>query len=398
MSTSTEQADLSALRINRHQRETPGGRRRPWKIIIPTGVVLIGLIGYMVIRPSLAGMQEVELVTATLTSPAQANAVLTANGYVVAQIKAAVASKGTGRLEFLGVEEGDRVKKGTIIARLEEQDVLAALRQAEANLGVAQADYQDAKLTLERQQRLHASNLSSQAELDAAQARFARVEATIRYAQATVTAAEVALENTRIRAPFDGTVLTKYADVGEVVAPFASSANSRGAVVTMADMNSLQVEADVSESNIIRVRPGQPCEITLDAYPEKRYPGVVHKIIPTADRAKATVLTKVAFRSKDERVLPEMSAKVMFLSDEPGESSTANLPVLTVPLSAVTKRNDQHMVLTVQDDRIVESPVSPGETLGERIVIREGIAAGEKVVARPEPGLTAGTKVRVRAQ
>ena len=398
MSTSTEQADLSALRISRHQRETPEGRRRPWKIIIPTGVVLVGLIGYMVIRPSLAGTQEVELVTATLTSPAQANAVLTANGYVVAQIKAAVASKGTGRLEFLGVEEGDRVKKGTIIARLEEQDVLAALRQAEANLGVAQADYQDAKLTLERQQRLHASNLSSQAELDAAQARFARVQATIRYAQASVTAAEVALENTRIRAPFDGTVLTKYADVGEVVAPFASSANSRGAVVTMADMNSLQVEADVSESNIIRVRPGQPCEITLDAYPEKRYPGVVHKIIPTADRAKATVLTKVAFRSKDERVLPEMSAKVMFLSDEPGESSTANLPVLTVPLSAVTKRNDQHMVLTVQDDRIVESPVSPGETLGERIVIREGIAAGEKVVARPEPGLTAGTKVRVRAQ
>jgi len=183
-----------------------------------------------------------------------------------------------------------------------------------------------------------------------------------------------------------------------VVAPFASSANARGAVVTMADMNSLQVEADVSESNIIRVRPGQPCEITLDAYPEKRYPGVVHKIVPTADRAKATVLTKVAFRSKDERVLPEMSAKVMFLSNEPGTSTTANLPVLTVPLSAVTKRNDQHTVLTVQDDRIVESRVSPGETLGERIVIREGIAPGEKVVARPEPGLTAGTKVRVRAQ
>lgn len=398
MITSTEQADLSALRISRHQRETPGGRRRPWKIIIPTGIVLLGLIGYMVLRPSFAGTQEVDLSTATLTSPAQANAVLTANGYVVAQIQAAVASKGTGRLEFLGVEEGDRVKKGTIIARLEEQDVLAALRQAEANLGVAQADYQDAKLTLERQQRLHASNLSSQAELDAAQARFARVEATIRYAQASVSAAEVALENTRIRAPFDGTVLTKYADVGEVVAPFASSANSRGAVVTMADMNSLQVEADVSESNIIRVRPGQPCEITLDAYPEKRYPGVVHKIIPTADRAKATVLTKVAFRSKDERVLPEMSAKVMFLSDEPAQSATANLPVLTVPLSAVTKRNDRHVVLTVEDDRIVESPVTPGETFGDRIVIREGIAPGGKVVARPQPGLAAGAKVRVRAQ
>jgi len=396
MSTSTDKADLSALRIGRHQREDAEVRRRPWKIIIPVGIAIAGVAAYLLMRPTLAGAREVELATATLTSPAQANAVLTANGYVVAQVKAAVASKGTGRLEFLGVEEGDRVKKGTIIARLEDQDVLAALRQAEANLAVARADSQDARLTLERQQRLHASNLASQAELDAAQARFARVEATIRSAQAAVAAAEVAVENTRIRAPFDGTVLTKNADVGEVVAPFASSVNSRGAVVTMADMNSLQVEADVSESNIIRVRPGQPCEITLDAYPDQRYPGVVHKIVPTADRAKATVLTKVAFRSKDERVLPEMSAKVMFLSEEPKESASANLPVLTVPLSAVTQRNGQHLVLTVVNERIFESPVSPGATLGDRIVIREGLAAGDKVVARPEPGLLAGTSVKAR--
>ena len=216
------------------------------------------------------------------------------------------------------MEEGDKVKKGTIIARLEDQDMLAALqsgtgeswrgrgrprgRPADPGTGEAAAQF---------------GNLASQAELDAASARFARVEATINTARAAVNAAEVALENTRIRAPFDGTVLTKNADVGEVVAPFASSASSRGAVVTMADMSSLQVEADVSESNIIRVHPGQPCEIVLDAYPDQRYPGVVHKIVPTADRAKATVLTKIAFRSRDERVLPEMSAKVLFLSEEP---------------------------------------------------------------------------------
>ncbi len=398
MSTSTEQADLSALRINRNPKESPQGPTVPWKIIIPAAIVLLAVLGYFLLKGVFTGTPEVDLATATLTSPSQANAVLTANGYVVAQVKAAVASKGTGRLEFLGFEEGDRVKKGEIIARLEDQDVLAALRQAEANLGVARADHQDARLTLERQQQLHASSLSAQADLDAAQARFARVEATIRYAEAVVSAAEVSVENTRIRAPFDGTVLTKHADVGEVVAPFASSVNSRGAVVTMADMSSLQVEADVSESNIIRVHPGQPCEIILDAYPDKRYGGVVHKIVPTADRAKATVLTKVAFRAKDERVLPEMSAKVMFLSEEPDQTPGADLPVLTIPLSAVTQRDNQDMVLSVSEENIVESPVSLGETLGDRIVIRGGLAAGDHVVLRPHPDLTPGTRVKVRTR
>jgi RND family efflux transporter MFP subunit len=188
-------------------------------------------------------------------------------------------------------------------------------------------------------------------------------------------------------------VLTKNADVGEVVAPFASSVSSRAAVVTMADMNSLQVEADVSESNIIRVRPGQPCEIVLDAYPEKRYPGVVHKIVPTADRAKATVLTKIAFRSRDERVLPEMSAKVLFLSEEPKQSDSANIPLLTVPLSSVVERNGRKVVLMITDGAIVESPVSLGAAMADRIVVHEGLTAGDRIVARPDPSLAQGTRV-----
>lgn len=394
--TTTKDADLSALRIRRDLNETPEGPGIPWKIIIPAVIAVLGIIGYFLVAPLFAGAREVELTSVTLTSPAQANAVLTASGYVVAQVKAAVASKGTGRLEFLGVEEGDRVTKGTIIARLEDQDVLAALRQAEANLAVAVADREDARLTLERVTKLQASGLAPQAELDAAAARFARVEATINAARAAVSAAAVSVENTRIRAPFNGTVLTKNADVGEVVAPFASSANSRGAVVTMADMNSLQVEADVSESNIIRVRPGQPCEIVLDAYPDKRYPGVVHKIVPTADRAKATVLTKVAFRAKDERVLPEMSAKVMFLSEEPKSTEKANIPVLTVPLSAVADRNGRKAVLVIRDGVIAEQPVTLGEALADRIAVREGLAAGEQIVRRADPSLTEGTRVTVK--
>ncbi len=391
--TTTQNADLSALRIRRDQDDYKDRSRLPWKILIPAMIVVAGLLGWFLIKPLFASVKEVELTSATLSSPAQANAVLTASGYVVAQVKAAVASKGTGRLEFLGVEEGDKVKKGAIIARLEDADMIAALRQAEANLAVAQADREDARLSLERVKRLHDTNLASQAELDAATARFARVEATINMAKAAVSATEVAVENTRIRAPFDGTVLTKNADVGEVVAPFASAASSRGAVVTMADMTSLQVEADVSESNIIRVKAGQPCEIVLDAYPDKHYPGVVHKIVPTADRAKATVLTKVAFTSRDERVLPEMSAKVMFLSEVPRATANANVPVLTIPLSSVVERSGKKVVLTIAEQSIVETPVVLGEAMADRIVVREGLAAGDRVVARPDPSLVAGVRV-----
>ena len=233
---------------------------------------------------------------------------------------------------FLGVEEGDRVSKGQILARLENDDIRATLARVRAELEVAQADFKDASRNLDRQSTLFAADLTSQAELDAAQARFERVRAMIAAAEAAVTEAEVSLENTRIRAPFDGTVLTKNADLGEVVAPFASSINSRGAVVTMADMSSLQVEADVSESNIMRVSAGQRCEIGLDAYPDRRYPGVVHKIVPTADRAKATVMVKVRFLEQDERVLPEMSAKVTFLSAESDEAVAGAPPRLMIPI------------------------------------------------------------------
>ena len=394
----TESADLSTLTIRRGPAPGSNGRRvSKWMIILP--VILIALVSlFFIFRNSLEGPREVELAPATLTSPSAANTVLTASGYVVAQVKAAVASKGTGRLEYLGVEEGDVVKKNQIIARLQDDDVLAALAQASANLAVARADSEDATRSLARARQLFSSNLASKADLDAAEARSGRVIASIRSAEAAVTSAEVGVENTRIRAPFDGTVLTKYANVGEVFAPFASSANSRGAVVTMADMSSLQVEADVSESNITRVKPGQPCEIVLDAYPDRRYPAVVHKIVPTADRAKATVLTKVAFRSMDDRVLPEMSAKVMFLSKQEDASSAGAAPVITVPLSSVITRQERKVVLLVRDGAVIESPVTVGEILGDRIVVREGLAVGDQCVVRPDPSLTTGSKVKPHGQ
>ncbi len=393
MSTTTERPDLSTLRIRRD----PEGTSRPrlgTPIVIMAGILLIIIAAILFFKPFGSGGTDVETVTASLVYPSQANAVLTASGYVVAQQKAAVASKGTGRLVYLGVEEGDRVTKGQIIARLEDQDVVAALDKARADLAVAQADSVDASRSLERTRTLVNSNLASAADLDAAAARFGRVTATIASARAGVSGAAVALENTRIRAPFNGTVLTKDADVGEVVAPFAASPNSRAAVVTMADMSSLQVEADVSESNITRVAVGQSCVIVLDAYPEKRYPGRVHKIVPTADRTKATVLTKVAFVERDDRVLPEMSAKVTFLSSGANDSSAAAPAMLSVPASSVTERAGQQVVLLVRNGIITETPVRTGRTAGGSVEILSGLSQGDRVVLHPAAELTTGSTVK----
>jgi RND family efflux transporter MFP subunit len=187
-------------------------------------------------------------------------------------------------------------------------------------------------------------------------------------------------------------VLTKNANVGEVISPFGAAAGSRSALVTIADMTSLEVEADVSESNIEKIKEGMPCEITLDAYPDKRYSGFVNKIVPTADRAKATVLTKVRFKERDERVLPEMRAKVNFLKE--GKQHTQNsLPKLSVPASAITTRNGQKIVFTVKDDAVVETPVTLGEVMGNRIEVKQGVTAGQKVVLRPVENLSTGTHV-----
>ena len=389
--------DLSSLRISREKKKAPEGMSLRTRILLIALILaVLAAAGFLFFRGGVSGAVEVETTTAVMTSPSQGSVVLTASGYVVAQQQAAVASKGTGRLVFLGVEEGDKVKKGQILAQIEDADIEAGLDRARANLEVAQAEYDDAERTFRRMQSLFDQGLASQAEIDAANSRFTRVRAAIRAARASVTEAEVALENTRIRAPFDGTVLTKDADVGEVVAPFAASASSRGAVVTMADMKSLQVEADVSESNIMRVVVGQPCEIVLDSYPEKRYRGTVYKIVPTADRAKATVLTKVAFLDRDERVLPEMSAKVTFLAKG---SDTANVgvpPRLTVAASAIAARNDRSVVFVIRDGQVTETPVTTGAAIGNRVEITGGLAQGARLVDRPDASLSTGSKVRVK--
>lgn len=393
-----EHLDLSHLRINRADPPSSAPARSKLIFRVGLGVVILtaGIAAYMLVISTLDPVPEVRLATASYSSPSQANAILTASGYVVAQRKAAVASKATGRLEYLGVVEGDQVTKNQVLARIENSDIQAQLDQARAQLALNEAELDDATRSLERARQLLEKGLIPQAEYDAADARYRRVLASIAVAKASVAGAEVALENTLIRAPFDGTVLTKNADVGEMVAPMAASIGSRSAVVTLADMSSLEVEADVSESNIDRIKPDQPCEIVLDAYPSDRYQGFVSKIVPTADRAKATVMVKVRFRSYDSKVLPEMSAKVHFLARPASDEEQASQPVLTVPASAVADRNGVRIVYTVRDGIAVEQPVETGRTLGAQLEILSGIPAGTRVIATLSDDIRDGIKVTVK--
>ena len=392
-------ADLAALRINRSSEPasaTSPARARRWLTIgLPAAAILVLGAGLVITGGALGSALPVHLTPATMVSPMRSGAVLIASGYVVAQRKAAVASKGTGRLVYLGVLEGDRVRAGQVIARIEDADIKAQLAQAEANVQVSRAELHDAQRSLARERLLGDSGASSQASVDAAEARYERVKASIAAAEAAVVAAQVALENTVIRAPFDGTVLTKNADVGEVVAPLAASAFSKSAVVTIADLRSLQVEADVAESNLEAVGPGQPCEIVLDAYPDVPYPGSVAMIVPTADRAKATVQVQVAFRSYDARVLPEMSAKVHFLP-RPSRAAVDTQPVLVVPSTAVAERNGRSVVFVVERGRAVEVPVVVGRQVGSSVAIREGLHPGVQVVDSVGARLRGGAKVTVQ--
>ena len=389
--------DLTSLRIDRSQPASgPGKHRRHFAKVIFWLVLLILLAGAgFYFKNLLDPGVEVRLATVALTSPAQAQAVLTASGYVVARRKAAVASKGTGRLVFLGVEEGDRVKKGQVIARLEDDDVMASLRRFRAELAAAQAELNDAKESLKRQKMLLEKDFVAQADYDAAESRYKRVVASIDSARFAVREAEVAVSYTKIVAPFDGTVLRKNADIGEIMAPLAGAASSRAAVVTIADMSSLEVDADVAEANITRVKINQACEIRLDAYLEQAYQGYVSKIVPTADRAKATVMVKIRFKSYDRRVLPEMSAKVTFLAHDAANQISTE-PLLTLPAAAVAGRNGRQVVYQIENDHAVEVAVVTGRALGSLVEIKQGLREGDKVISTVNDKIRGGAKVVVK--
>lgn len=395
----TKNADLSSLKIDRSKRNVNPERKGKITVYVITTIIIIALItaGYLGWKNLTDPAVEVKLTTVTLQSVSQTNAILTASGYIVAQRKAAVASKGTGRLVYLGVVEGDKVLKDQVIARIDDSDIKAQLEQAKANLKLYEADLKDAKNSYNRVVGLFKTGSSTQMEIDAAEARLNRTIASIDIAKAQVLAAEVAMENTLIRAPFNGTVLTKNADVGEVVAPLGAGANSKSAVVVMADMTSLQAEIDVSESNIEKIELNQDCEIRLDAYPDKAYEGYVAKVVPTADRSKATVMVKVGFKNYDQRVLPEMSAKVVFLNKEQKVEKTDDNRQYTVVLkSAIREKKEGKSVFVVRDGKAVETAVTTGKEFGSYIEIKTGLLTGEKVIEPLNEKIINGIKVTIK--
>nr|MBN2276464.1 efflux RND transporter periplasmic adaptor subunit [candidate division Zixibacteria bacterium] len=386
-------ADLSALKIDRNRKSAPGRKKR-WLHLLWLLLPIVIYFGYRATLNRVAPSVKVRTATARVITGSEAAAELVATGYVVAQVKAAVASKGTGRLRVLNVEEGDSVRANTILGELENDDIMAELDLARAQLKQVRADSVLAWQSLTRYRRLLKDNYTTEEVVEEAEAAYTRAVASVEGAEAGVRGAEVALENTVIRAPFDGTVLTKNADVGEMVAPLAATVSSRGAVVTMADMSSLEVEADVSEANIQKVKVGQPCEIILDAYPDHKYPGHVKKIVPTADRTRATVLTKIAFEEKDDRVLPEMSARVNFLPivDQPAEKIE---PALVVPHEALTTREGKTVVFGIVDNRAQMIVVEIGRRLGSETEIISGLEKGQKVILEPPGGMETGDKVEM---
>lgn len=398
--------DLSKLKIEKSALSIKPRKRK--KIFLVAGV-MIGVVILLVLYTQgiLSPAVEVEAVSVSLIYPSQTFTMLNSSGYVVAQRKAAVASKVTGRLVSLSVEEGSHVKAGQIIAKLENDDVIAARNQAEANLNAsrysleqAKAELRDAGLTFERNRDLLAQEYVSQAEYDASEARYAAAKAAVAGAEAAVNAqkaalqgAQVAVEYTLIRAPFDAVVLTKNADIGDIVTPIGAAANAKAAVVTIADMDSLQVETDVSESNLYQVKIGQPCEIQLDALPDLRFHGQVHMIVPTADRSKATVMVKVRFLDKDPRILPEMSAKVAFLSREvkPEEEK----PRIALNPSALVTRNGKSVVFLIRGNKVAETAVKTRLQLGDLVEVESGVKAGDRIVLKPLDKMKHGMRVKV---
>ena len=401
--TSTSEPSLARLAIDRSA-AAPRRRRPLWKRwwLWAIAIVVIAAVALFIGRRN--APQSAEIATVAAAYPSASVSVLNATGRVVAARRASVSSKGTGRLEWLGVQEGQRVTEGDIIARLENRDVAAQREQAaaqvqvaRANLAQGQADLEDAEAAFKRAQDLSRQNFIAGSALDTAEARYNKsraaidtLKAQIAVAQANYRATDVAYDQTLIRAPFTGMVLTKSANVGDIVTPFSAASGTTGSVVTMADMETLEVEADVSEAAIAKITIGQPAEIQLDAFPDLRLLGEVSRVVPTVDRSKATLLVKVKFVERDARVLPDMSAKIAFLSRalKPDERK----PVAALRADAIAKRDGKDVVFVVgKDDQVKLTPVTVGAKVGD--LLRVDLAPGTRIVMSPGERLADGARV-----
>jgi RND family efflux transporter MFP subunit len=406
-----EQSDLlKQLRIDRGPARAP--RRRGRLLAILALLVLaagVGLwLGWARLRPPV-----VQTAVARAAAPGgAAGSVLDASGYVTARLQATVSAKITGKVTEVLIEEGMRVREGAVLARLDDTEARAGLGLARAQLVAARSQLAEVRAQLEqaerdyvRQQGLYDRQLVSPQSLDAAlaqrdmlRARLANVQEQIKVAQESLAVAQVQLDNTVIRAPFSGVVIAKSAQPGEMISPISAGGGfTRTGIGTIVDMDSLEIQVDVNESYINRVTPGQPVEATLNAYPDWKIPGEVIAIIPTADRSKATVKVRIAIKTRDARIVPDMGVRVGFLESKPaGAAPTPTVGGVLVPAEAVRTDGNDSIVFVVGDDKKVQRRVVTlgPDVAGQRRVVSR-LREGERVVLAPPPGLADSQAVRL---
>jgi RND family efflux transporter MFP subunit len=402
-------SDLDALRIEREPERHGLGR---W--IIWTGLIVVlaalGFGGWRWItreRPI-----EVQVTTVTMRPAGTQAAVLNASGYVTARRRATVSSKITGRVVEVNVEEGRRVLQGQVLARLDDSTPRAALALAQAQAEAARRALREnevrlaqAQLNQRRTAQLLQERIASQAQLDDAkaetdsiEARIAALQQQIRVAERQIELQQAELANYVIQAPFSGIAISKDAQAGEMVSPVTAGGGfTRTGISTIVDMNSLEIEVDVNESYISRVSPGQDADAVLDAYPDWHIPARVITLVPTADRQKATVLVRLAFKKLDPRILPDMAIKVTFLREgDDGTATDGRQPVPLVPRPAIKTNGTDNFAFVVRGDAVERRAIRVGGTDGDRVEVLAGLQPGDRVVLSPPPTLSDRSKVIVQ--
>ncbi len=413
MSMSTESAgpDLSSLKIE--ERSRPGGRAGQRLGLLAAGlgglVLLAGLVfAFKGQKPT------VEVGVARSAEDPKAAAMLNASGYVTPRRRSTVAAKITGRVAQVYAEEGMRVRAGQVLAKLDcgESDSRLASAKADreatsASIADLEVNLANAERELRRAQELQASGVESVQALDRARttadslrARIALAKEQVRAAEARIGVAQQDVENCTVRAPFDGLVVSKDAQRGEMVSPISAGGGfTRTGIATIVDMESLEIEVDVNESYIARVKPGQKVSATLDAYADWQIPSKVRTIIPTADRQKATVKVRISFDKLDPRILPDMGVKVAFLGDERASSSPGgkpDRPKALIPRSALREENGRQVVFLVREGRVERRVVSLGTERGSDVEVLAGVSPGDLVVVKGPEGLRDAQAVEVK--
>jgi RND family efflux transporter MFP subunit len=408
----TLKEDLASLRIDAQARAGEQ-RSRGWVWMVLVLVVLAGAGGWWWSQRLQATTVKTASVSVRSSGAGQsAGAVLNASGYVTARRRATVSSKVTGKVLEVFVEEGKAVRKGQVLARLDDSQIRAALGVAQAQLGASQrgaaedeARLKQAELNLERRARLIKEGVIGRAEVDDAQgdvdslkARIAMALQQVAVAEAQVNARQTDLTDMVVRAPFDGIAISKDAQPGEMISPVSAGGGfTRTGICTIVDMSSLEIEVDVSETYINRVHGDQKVEAVLDAYQDWKIPAHVITTIPSADRQKATVKVRIGFDQLDPRILPDMGVKVSFLRAEEAPAGAAGAaPRMIVPKAAIRTVDGRSVVFVAKDDRVERRAISVGNENGDQVDVLSGVNAGERVVLEPPAAMKDGDKIKVQ--